>query len=84
MSGVNFDLIPDDAVGVMAFDNDDPMHWADVRPAAFSVPIESKSETIILLKQAGSFEHTASLYLGCIVSNDGSSVYWVNEKRPLP
>lgn len=84
LRGKGFNLIPDDAIGVYANNNNDPSSFVDRDDDSFFFDIVSKSSTFMVLQAKAAVEHAANNYLGTIVSADKSTVYWVNETRPLP
>lgn len=84
LSGVNFHYIPEDAVGIIAFDNDAPLANIDAQPAFWLFDIGEKTDTRMTMHQRETSTHGDANYLGAIVSADRQTVYWVNETRPLP
>lgn len=83
--GLGFDNIPDDALGILATDNNNPLERlnTDVRDYLFN--ITSKNNELLSLHQSyDTAPHTVNSYLGAIVSNDRSEIYWVNRTNPLP
>lgn len=83
INGSGFDLIPNDAIGLPATNNDEPLQFLLTTDTHLVAQIVSYSDTSIRFVASGDSSHNA-LYLGCIVSADRSVVYWVNESRPLP
>lgn len=81
LSGLNFDLIPNDAVGIVALDNNNPLYYQHA-VAQYTFPIVRKTDTEIELSNSTTMNHDS--YLGAIVSSDRETVFWVNETRPLP
>lgn len=81
LSGLNFDLIPSDAVGIVAIENDYPLYYQHA-VAQYSFSIVRKTDTEIELSNSTTMNNNS--YLGAIVSSDRETVFWVNETRPLP
>lgn len=77
-------MIPDDAVGVMAVSNDDPLQYRDTTNAHWMYTIESKTATEMVLVQGTIAGHDDPTYLGGILSTDRSEIMWVNRTEPLP
>lgn len=81
LEGHRFELIPDDAFGLYASSNDDPLQNISDN---YGYTISEKTETrMVLVSTAASAQHPAN-YLGGIVSADREVIYWTNETRPLP
>ena len=77
--GHNFDLIPDDAFGVIAYRNTIPTEFVDNN--FYHVPMVSKTNEVMVFRRTGAASFQQS-YLGC-VSKDGVD-YYVNHTHPLP
>lgn len=84
ITGENFDIIPDDAIGIIAFHNDIPLQYVDTEDAAHKFVIASRNEESLVLRHNSSAVHYAPSFLGAIVSGDRSRIYWVNNTNPLP
>lgn len=84
LNGVNFDLIPSNAVGIVASDNNNPLQNRDAESGdrLYSI-VEKTSNTMRMVLRATS-SHVLNVYLGAIVSSDRETVYWVNNTKPLP
>lgn len=79
------DLIPDDAIGILATNNNNPLQRRYTHTAGYDrYLIVSKSEGEIVLSDGGIYDLGDDTYLGGIISPDGAEVYWVNESKPLP
>lgn len=83
INGSGFDLIPINAIGLPATNNDEPLQFLNTTDTHLVAQIVSHSDASISFAASGASSHNA-LYLGCIVSADRSVVYWINESRPLP
>jgi hypothetical protein len=84
LRGLNFDLIPDTAVGVMSNKNEDPLYLRDTTDVSYLYNISQRSENEITMTTRAPYAHQLPFYLGAILSADRSTVYWMNESRPLP
>lgn len=86
LSGENLDVIPDNAVGILSFDNDNPLQNLEVHSPWMVYSIAEKNEGYMLMQESysGAVSADQNSYLGAIVSADFSTVYWQNETRPLP
>lgn len=80
--GRGFDNIPNDAIGIMSTENDNPTAHLNAETSDYDFELTLKSSYSM------TFERTArylpNSYLGCIASADRSIVYWVNDTRPIP
>ena len=76
-------MVPDDAVGVMAVSNDDPLQYRDTANSHWMYTIESKTATEMVLVQGTAAGHDDPTYLGGILSNDRRGIRWINSTRPL-
>lgn len=52
--------------------------------AVFIMDVNVTSATTATATARSTAAHSALYYIGVIASADGSSVYWVNDTRPLP
>lgn len=84
LTGENFDEIPANALGVYSSDNDDPLQHRYDREANRVFRIAEQSETSLTLTPQASSIPSVPVYLGAIVSQDGATVYWINNSKPLP
>lgn len=83
--GENFDVIPDDALGIIAYRNDIPLQLLNTQSPSQLFRIISKEDGLMVLRQSyDSGPHERNSYIGGIVSEDRSKVYWVNNTNPLP
>lgn len=82
LEGENFDLIPDDAVGYGAVNNNWPTQFDGSDDTHYRYGIIEKENNRIVLELTGELMFSIPGYLGCI-SKDGI-VYWQNETAPLP
>lgn len=76
--------IPDNAIGVMSYDNDNPLQYRynDDNVHLYSVEVVSDNLIRCQYKSIGTAPSNAS-YLGAIVTQD-RQVLWVNNSKPLP
>lgn len=84
LHGVHFENIPAGAVGCFSVDNTRPTMFIDSTSDVDTAVITVISDTEATCTQAGSHTMTGASYLGCIVSADRQTIYWVNKTRPLP
>lgn len=84
LTGKYFRLIPNDAVGVIATENDSPLGWLNSQLGLNVFDIVEKSDTSLELAVREAAPHSGNTYLGAIVSPDRQTVYWVNNSKPLP
>lgn len=84
MQGGGFNLIPNDAVGVIAINNDEPLEFRDSDNARIVFDIIEKGYNNMKVKQRVLSTHSTPSYLGAILSSDRQTEYWVNNMRPLP
>lgn len=84
LEGFNFELIPANAVGVIALANDHPLEYRYTQDVAKVVPITQHERFELTLEQDAVYYHSYRMYLGAIVSEDRQTVYWINERQPIP
>lgn len=84
LEGMYFDYLPDSAVGVLAYDNDNPLEMRDTQLASQLFDIVEKTDTQVRFVARTLTNHPRSSYFGGIVSADRSVVYWENNTKPLP
>lgn len=84
LSGSGFPLIPDDAVGIVAENNETPLMYRSTSAEYLLYDIQSKTGTDIVLRHRTDDVFHQNTYLGAIVSADRDTVFWVNESKPLP
>ena len=77
-------MLPDDCVGVMALINNRPLEYRNVETNTAKYRIVERGDDYVRLSQIESSTHTKNNYLGGILSNDRTIVYWVNNTQPLP
>ena len=82
--GYGFLLLPNNAVGIISFSNDNPLQFRYTLSAyhTYSILVESDSRAILTFNDSSAVGSNS--YLGGIVSHDGSELYWVNNTKPLP
>ena len=83
LTGSNFDLIPDDAVGIFSYSNSEPLAYINSTLDTHLYSIVEKSGTSMRVRQRVESTHSVPGFLGGIVSADRSVIYWVNRTRPL-
>ena len=71
--------LPDDARGWFSASNDTPMMGIQ---NGWSIRLVEKSFNHAKFEVNERFQR--KVYLGCITSADGETVYWVNNTQPLP
>lgn len=84
MRGVNFDMIPGDAIGVYSGNNQEPLGWLNNPNDWAFFDILSKTDNEMELRAKSISSHGGASYLGAIVSADKETIYWINNTRPLP
>lgn len=84
LRGINFNLIPQDAVGVLMVSNDDPLFNRDTTFNNRLFDLNVISDTELTATQRNPSEHNTPSSIGAILSQDRQTVYWVNDMRPLP
>lgn len=82
--GQGFPLIPNDAIGVMSEDNDNPLLRKDTTDPVYMLPIVDRTANTMTLTSTAVAGHGVPYYLGAIVSADRNVVYWINDSKPLP
>lgn len=84
ITGQGFEGIPEDAIGIFAYKNDDPleMRYTTQDDLIYDMEVESDNAARFVCRQTSSY-HSPN-YLGAIVSADRSAIYWVNRTKPLP
>lgn len=82
--GHRFDLLPDNALGIMARSNDDPTEKKDSVEDTYLFDITEKTEKRMVFVAREQTAHVPN-YLGCIVTQDvPRTLLWVNDTKPLP
>lgn len=84
LMGSDFDVIPSDAVGLYARYNDNPLEFRYSLSPSLLYSITEKTNEAMSLESNNSETTHGKNYLGAIVSNDRSTIYWVNNTKPLP
>lgn len=77
-------MIPSNALGVIALQNDAPDVYKDTDRQDWLFDIVEKTSTTMTLRQKVDAGHEVVTYLGAIVSADRQTTYWVNNTKPLP
>lgn len=83
IEGRNLDLLPNDIIGVVSNHNDNPLEGRYSVDDNFYCQVVSITTNTLVLSARSAVPHGA-LYLGGIVSNDRTVVYWQNDSAPLP
>ena len=76
--------LPDDAVGIFAKSNDNPLEYRYTQNLYMQFGIVLKTQTQMVMRQKTVTTHNQNNYLGAIVSEDRSIVYWINDTKPIP
>ncbi len=84
LEGVAFELIPNDAVGIIGSSNGATREWLNTESPRQIYDITSRTKNSIIMTQRETSTHGTNSYLALIVSPDRSKIYWENETRPLP
>lgn len=84
LEGVNFSMVPSNAIGLIATDNNNPLELIEATSPAVILSVGQNTDTAMSLLNDSSHTLNEPSYLGAIVSNDRQVVYWVNQSRPLP
>ena len=82
--GRYFNVLPNDAVGVIATNNDNPIEHIESSVDIFFFKIEKISDLRLRLYQDNVHSFTNAVYVGAIVSADRQTIYWQNDTKPLP
>lgn len=73
-------MIPSDALGIKAFNLDNPLEYKDSLNDVYLFDIQSKSNFQMILRYRSSLPSSYQNYLGAIVSADRQTIYWVNNQ----
>lgn len=84
LTGLHFDGIPNDAVGIYANNNEKPLEFINSDLGYHLFTILEKTNTSMRLLSNYQVAHNAQNYLGAIVSANRQTIYWVNDTKPLP
>lgn len=82
--GSGFDIIPSDAVAIIANDNDAPLRFRYSKEVWASLGLVSKDDSNMSFEFAEPHVFSAQVYIGAIVSADRTQLYWLNNTKPLP
>lgn len=83
LQGSGFLSIPQDAVGLFAYQNDKPLQFIDAVQDTYLLDVNVISDTEMEVTGRIETFHYAN-YLGGIVSNDRQIVFWTNNSMPIP
>lgn len=81
--GENFDVLPNDIIGLPSTNNNDPLLYRDSQATSIVCSVAEKSNNRMLLNAVDEAEHSPA-YLGALLSADRETVYWTNNTKPLP
>lgn len=83
--GWNFNSLPVDAVGTLAFNNASPLSYRTTTNASrvFRVEVVDNTRARALVSDWREHDYPGAFFLGCIVSNNREQLYWVNNSSPL-
>lgn len=84
MTGGGFKYIPADAVGLIAYTNNNPMEYLTDTDPIHLYDIEVLNSNEIRATHRVPNKPGRRSFLGAIVSADREVVYWVNDTNPLP
>lgn len=85
LRGKHFDLIPNDAIGVLARENGNPTELVNTSSAVYLLEVMNRiDDTDVTFEQGEIHNLSTPVYLGAIVSLDRQTIYWVNRSQPLP
>ncbi len=84
LTGQFFELIPNDAIGVFAKNNSNPLQYINstYAPMIYDIVSRGTGRMTLLCREANT-GHEAN-FLGAIISADRQTVYWENSTNPLP
>lgn len=68
---------------MFAADNDNPTQFKDTEDTNLMFTISVVSDRELIATAVYATTHTIPNYLGCIVSEDRQTIYWVNNTKPL-
>lgn len=78
------DLIPDDAVGIISYDNDDPLQQVSEGTFRTKVKIIERGVGYIKFESNTTHTYNGNFYLGVIRSTASGVDWWINDTKPLP
>lgn len=84
LTGDRFDMLPDDAIGILSTENDNPLSARYNQNARNIFDITARTNETMTLKVRNEESHNEANYLGVILSADRETIYWINESKPLP
>ena len=84
LTGDRFDILPEDAIGILSIDNENPLSARYNQSARNIFDIIDRTNETITLKVRKEESHDENNYLGAILSADRETIYWVNNSKPLP
>jgi hypothetical protein len=76
--------LPDDAVAVPSYLNDNPLVVQHTTVPSTLMTIVSRTDTHMIVAASDMARHNNKLYLGALLSKDRRVIYWVNTSKPLP
>lgn len=84
LKGAGFTAMQQDAIGILAINNDDPLSYRNTTQTfrLFNIEVDDNNNARAVIQEA--VAHPQPFYLGAILSHDREKVYWVNETKPLP
>lgn len=82
VTGHNFDLLPDDIIGVMSNSNNNPLDNLKRTDEGYYCVLSSKNNSTMIFSSQIPLRHYAT-YLGAIVNSNRIAVYYVNNAQPL-
>ena len=84
LHGSGFSYLPSNIVGVRSNDNNDPLVQRYSTADTQVYHVESKTDNELVLALSVVSMPQAPAYFGALLSNDRSTIYWLNETQPLP
>lgn len=78
------DLIPDNAIGLMSYDNNDPLQYLNDTRGQHLYEVSRKAFGELVMDVITGIQLGSPCYLGAIVSEDRQTIYWKNETEPIP
>ena len=82
--GSGFEELPNDAVGILAISNDDPLGQRYAQSESLLYAINVVDDNTMTATCNEPTVHSGPNYLGAILSADRETIYWVNNTKPLP
>lgn len=76
-------MLPDDIIGVLSYDNDNPLNGLKTTALGYYCELVSKNNNTMVFSSLYSAVHPA-IYLGALVDKNRTTIYWINESKPLP